>query len=105
MLYFGEEEVLPGVTLKTYYCEDTQRIVHEYIQDVEPVIDFNTAKQNDFTSFKDMGFSGCMANIPAIVDMQWRREGFNWIKEPVEETIKRLNDPDNKYLKTVTKRL
>ena len=106
MLFFGTEEIQPGLFINTYFCEDTQRIFHEYVQDVAPVVDFNLDMQKDNTSFKAMGDSFSFANIPAALIQKWiNEEGFNFYKAPMEDVLKKLNSSDYKNLRTIDKTL
>lgn len=100
MLFFGSEQIKPGVTLNTYFCEETNRIYHEYVQDVAPVIDLNQYMQSEFTTFNAIGDGFTYANIPDILIEKWRNEdGFDFYKEPVEEAVKRLRNDEYQYLR------
>ncbi len=77
-------------------------------QDVAPILDFNKACQND-SDFRD-GYtpSGDMkhvARIPVVVLEQWYKEAgrpTGGVYGPAMNEVirKKLNDPDNRFLRT-----
>ncbi len=74
-----------------------------YSQDVEPVLDFNKAKQlagrDYYASDPDMWK---VASIPVTVHYEWiRRYGTDPLAQGNEKLLERLlNDPEWRYLKT-----
>ncbi len=102
-----------GKRLLDYDAERGLRIDYEalegggfalhYSQDVEPVLDFNKAKQKAgreyYASDPDMWK---VASIPVTVQYEWmRRYGADPLAQGNEKLLERLlNDPEWRYLKT-----
>lgn len=93
-----------------YFSHDTseERFVLHYRQDVEPVIEYNKARQNDGTG----GWSPTrelrhVARIPLGVLQQWiEKYGVDPTARGQEDLLRRLlNDPENKYLRVGTGRI
>lgn len=75
----------------------------EYVQDVEPLLDENKAKQSAGREYyardKDMWK---VASVPVTVQYEWiRRYGVDPLKPENEKLLARLlNDPEWRYLRT-----
>ena len=76
------------------------------IQDVEPILNENKKRQNNgtdgHTTSRDLKH---VASIPIVVAEQWMKaDGVNWrsLTGPEREKYirKKLNDPDNSFLRT-----
>ncbi len=101
------KEVSQGIITKFELVSGTALNVIR-TQDVQPIIDLNKADQNDrdfnngYTPSRDMQH---VARIPLVVLEQWAKEaGIPKAKiygKAMNEIIrKKLNDPDNLFLRT-----
>ena len=77
------------------------KLVHKRTQDVEPILDHNKRLTTHNDGYSPDRSLRRAASIPAAVVEQWMREGVN-IFDPNcrDEVRRRLNDPDNRYLRT-----
>jgi hypothetical protein len=74
-------------------------------QDIEPIIEANKAAQNNsdfnngYTPSRDLKH---VASIPRVILNKWAKEsGLNVFSREFGEYLKKkLNDPDNKFLRT-----
>lgn len=94
--------------LQTWYSIDsdgTEQI--EYVGDAEPVLEFNKALQNNNEATKNGIKQGFWhyASIPAGLQMKWLvEEGIDvYNKDHMPRVLKKLQDPEFRYLKTTTK--
>ncbi|HIC59844.1 MAG TPA: hypothetical protein EYO71_07195 [Rhodospirillales bacterium] len=76
------------------------------MQDVEPILNQNKIRQNDgsdgYTPSRDLKQ---IASIPLVVAEQWMKaDEVNWLSltglEREKYIQKKLNDPDNSFLRT-----
>jgi len=89
-----------------FHSGNDDKFTIERVQDVEPILSNNKARQNDGTD----GYSKSrdlkqIASIPLVVAEQWIKEdGVNWLQLTGQEREKyirrKLADPDNFYLRT-----
>lgn len=94
-----------GVASTFHYDEMTDTAHIRRTQDVEPILDNNKRLQtfNDgYTPSRDMKR---IASIPLVICERWIKEdGVNWLalpkKEKGEYLRRKLNDPDNRHLRT-----
>jgi len=100
--------VNPGlVTTKIKILSETAFDV-ERVQDVQPIIEANKRDQADkafLNGYSESGDLKHVARIPLIILEQWAKEaGINrkaiFGPEMSEIIRKKLNDPDNKFLRT-----
>lgn len=87
-----------GVTEYFHYDESTDTFQIEAVQDVEPIVDANKRKFNEFTSGRDKWADmELVAHIPNVILEGLMREG----KLRDQAYMKRwLNDPDNRFFRT-----
>jgi len=95
----------PLTKVKTYhYYDEVNDLTHiESVQDITPIIELNKKLHN--TDFQRKGIKDCWmhgAHIPAIIQEKWLREfGIDILnKDHMPAVLKKLNDPDWKYLKS-----
>ena len=91
--------------------ESAGQFTIERVQDVEPILDNNKRLLNDGTN----GYSKTkdlkrVASIPLVVIEQWmKKDGVNFLSlsgpERQKYLRKKLNDPDNRWLRTSDGRL
>ena len=95
------------VTTRAVVDEDGDRLTVVREQDVEAILDHNKALQNDgsngYGATRDMRK---VASIPLVVVEQWIKEdGVNLLHlsgpEKNAYLRKKLNDPDNRFFKTI----
>lgn len=98
-----------GITEYFHYdpLTDTTRI--ETVQDVEPFLDGNKARQNDEQYTRD-GIKNEMwhyARVPLVIQLRWLNEygSKDWPMRPGNEKLlfRLLNSPEWRYLKTTGK--
>ena len=87
--------------------ESAGQVTVERVQDVEPILDNNKRLLNDgsngYSKSKDLKR---VASIPLVVLEQWMKEdGVNFLAMPhgpdrEKYLRKKLNDPNNKWLRT-----
>lgn len=86
--------------------EDKLHIAHT--QDVSPILESNRQAYNDSTKSDPWGDFNRVASIPAVVVMEWMKEGIN-VMAPNYQDKKRikakLNSPEYAYLRTRKGRL
>lgn len=89
--------------LRIDFIPDGDKFHLEYTQDVEPLLDYNKAKQSAgreyYAADKDMWK---VASVPIAVQYEWiRRFGVDPLKPENHKMLaKLLNDPEWRYLKT-----
>ena len=99
---------LSGVQTWFDYDDETDTAAIFSIQDVEPHLDANKVLAND-DDYSRKGIKKSFwhyAHIPAVVIEKWMREdGINVFNKDHEKAVMRkLNDPENRFLKTTVKR-
>lgn len=80
------------------------QVVVKRTQDVSGIIDHNKAMQASQVGGwrRTHGQKGrVIAEIPAIVAEMWLKQGFNVYTASQAELRKKLDDPDNAFLKTI----
>lgn len=100
----------PVTGIKTYhaYDHDQKQTTIFYEGDVEPALDFNKAIQNSYTSeYRRKRDMWHVAHIPAAVVLKWKTEDGIDVYNPdhLEDVMKKLDDPNWKYLRSITGRL
>ena len=95
----------PLTGLRTYHeydWKDKKTTISYEHNDVSPVLKWNSDRVDAGmvnTQKKDMMWHA--ATVPEITIIQWRLEGIDIFKEEHWPMVrKKLNDPDNKYLRT-----
>jgi hypothetical protein len=84
------------------------KVIFRTLQETQPVLDMNKEFRSNgrrgWTDSKDMRY---VASIPAGVILQWIQEGFSVFDEELDQArlARKLNDPDNFYLRTSEGRL
>lgn len=72
------------------------------VQDVEPVLEFNhRARQSTHTKKTHFRF---VARVPHVVEMIWEKEQPGILRD-INACLKKLDDPEWKYLRTTPNRL
>jgi hypothetical protein len=85
------------------YDEASDRTTIGYSQDVEPVLDVNKDEYNNYDKHLDRGNEmRHVARIPASVQLKWLLEDGIDIhnKDHMGAVLRKLNDPDWRYLRT-----
>lgn len=94
--------------IKTEMLHDEQddKMFIKRTQDVQPILDRNKELANDGTKgFSKSGDMRRVASIPLVVIEQWMKtDGINFLSlkgpERTAYLRRKLNDPDNRFLKT-----
>lgn len=89
-----------GILSEFYYDDTTDRAVIRTCQDVEPYLKANKAAFNDAPT--RWGEFAHVASIPVVVLEKWGNEdGINYLAPENSAALRaKLNDPDNKFLRT-----
>jgi|TARA_R110001606_G_C15307973_1_gene643325 hypothetical protein len=88
------------------YDEIDARMFIKRTQDVQPILDRNKELANDNTKgFSESGDLRYVASIPFVVIEQWiKTDGVNFLNlrgpERTAYLRRKLNDPDNRFLRT-----
>ncbi len=91
--------------------ESAGQVTVERVQDVEPILDNNKRLLNDGTNgYSESKDLKRVASIPLVVIEQWmKKDGVNFLSlsgpERQKYLRKKLNDPDNRWLRTSDGRL
>jgi len=79
------------------------KVVFRSQQEVQPVLDYAKELRNhsDGGWFADKDMKR-VASIPTVVQMAWMNEGFDVLADDLDQArlARKLNDPDNFYLRT-----
>jgi hypothetical protein len=81
--------------------EDKLHVAHT--QDISPIISNNIAQANEADKHAKWGDTARVATIPAVVVMEWMKEGINVMAptyEDQQKIKKKLNSPEYAYLRT-----
>jgi len=81
--------------------EDKLHIAHT--QDVKPILESNRRAFNASEKHDRWGDFNRVASIPAVVVMQWQKEGINVMApnyQDQQKIKKKLNSPEYAYLRT-----
>lgn len=104
-----EFDPISGIKEETWYDEMEDQLVIRREADVELDLNFNKASYNSFRhpEFKNQVFNH-VASIPNIVIEQWLKEDpplnlYNPAHK--DRLLKRLNEPEWRYLRTMPGRL
>jgi len=94
-----------GVVSTFHYDEDGETTTVSVGQDVEPILEANKAAQTINDGYNEDRTLKRIASIPLVVVQQWMKEdGVNFLALPKHEKQKylrrKLNDPDNRFLRT-----
>jgi hypothetical protein len=96
-------EVCPmtGVETRYFYDEQTDGIIVERWQDVEPILDLNKANKSERPDFKHTD-NWHAASIPGVVLEKWKNEdGLDFFNQNhLDGIAKRLNDSEFRDLRT-----
>ncbi len=98
---------LTGVATYHTYDHASKTTTIEEWQDVEPILEFNKRLAIESDTGKQIKNSWLhYATIPIGVQYKWlREEGLNiHAKGAIDRVLKKLRDPDWRYLKTTTGR-
>lgn len=90
-------DALMGVTEYFHASDDGDSFTIETVQDVEPLLDMNKADMNEVGNFDKWGDGKLVARIPMVIYDQWMREG---ITDDQAKLKAKLNDPDNRFMRT-----
>lgn len=91
---------IPGTVDAVMHVESDGVIHVEHVQDVEPILDYAHAMRNyRFDAMSPLGTVGHVAEVPAVVLMEWAREaGVGLFSNEMSAVMeKKLQDP--KYAK------
>lgn len=91
------QDPLLGITEIFHGSDDGNQFTIETIQDVEPLLDLNKAKLNEVSNSDKWGDGKLVASIPMVIYDQWLREG---IMDDQQKLKQKLNDPDNRFMRT-----
>lgn len=96
-----------GALLTTWqYDEPTNNIVVGRFQDVEPILEHNKRLATMDDGYSPSRNLRRVASIPMIVVEQWMQEGISIFNKNHRDAIrKKLNDPENLFLRTAPGRL
>lgn len=94
-----------GFIERYFHNPSEGKIIHQIQQDVETNLKQNRAEFDAVSTkgrlFNEVqGVGRKVASIPMAVIEQWRAEGFDIFKVSPEDLLRRLNDPQYKYLRT-----
>lgn len=81
--------------------EDKLHVAHT--QDISPIIANNIAQANEADKHTKWNDTARVATIPAVVVMEWMKEGINVMSptyEDKQKIKKKLNSPEYAYLRT-----
>lgn len=83
------------------YDEPQDALTVTRVQDVEPILEENKRLQNSGDGYSPGRQMRRVASIPHAVVEQWMREGVSiFDKNAMPEIRRRLNDPENLFLRT-----
>jgi hypothetical protein len=87
--------------------ENSNQVVVERTQDVEPILDYNKAMRNhELTGRHKSEVMNHVARIPLVVVEKWRNEGvIDWFNSTDAERRRVLNDPANAMFRTRASKL
>ncbi len=89
-----------------HFDEAEGTMTFETRQDVQALLDRNKALANDGDGYSPSREWRRAASIPNVVVEQWLREGVDLYNPDHAGAVKRrLNDPDNRFLRTAPGRL
>ncbi|MFZ9767192.1 MAG: hypothetical protein ACO3C4_01710 [Candidatus Limnocylindrus sp.] len=88
---------LTGITKYWHYDPDTDRAYIETVQDVQPLIDQNTALRNEVTRLDRWGDGKKVADIPLHIFWDLKTKG---ILDDQAALRRWLNDPSNVAFRT-----
>ena len=85
---------------------DEGKMIIRRVQDLEPVLDHHKRMATENDGYSPSRDIRRVASIPLVVVEQWMNEGVDIFDPNSREEIKRrLNDPDNQFLRTAPGRL
>lgn len=88
------------------YDEGEKRGIITRSQDVEPYLEANKALYTYNDGYSPSRELRRVASIPLVIVEQWMKEGINIFDKNHREAIRRkLNDPENLFLRTAPGRL
>ena len=89
-----------------HYDEMSDTATIRRVQDVEPVLDRNKALYTHNDGYSPSRDIRRVASIPLVVVEQWMKEGIDIFDPNCREAVKKkLNDPENLFLRTAPGRL
>lgn len=89
-----------GVLSEFHYDRSEERAIINTVQDVEPYLERN--KQEYHSAPSRFGDVAKVASIPEVIMEKWCNEdGINYMAHENRHLLrKKLNDPDNQFLRT-----
>jgi hypothetical protein len=94
----AEKIFIPGAVDAIMHVETDGEIHVEHVQDVEPILNYTHAARNHrFDAHSPEGFVAHVAEVPAVVLMEWAREAGVGIFSNEMSVImeQKLRDPAN----------
>ena len=96
--------------LKTQIKHDTKedKIHVGHTQDVSSILESNKRAFNESEKHDKYGDWNRVASVPAVVVMEWMKEGINLMAPTYQDKVKikkKLNSPEYAYLRTRKGRL
>lgn len=85
-----------------HHDQNEDKLIVAHSQDVTAALDANKRAKADADG-RRMGEMERVASIPAVVVMEWMKEGINVLapnREDLKRMKKKLNSPDYAYLRT-----
>tara|TARA_A200000159_G_scaffold5177_1_gene4786 strand:- start:1244 stop:1543 length:300 start_codon:yes stop_codon:yes gene_type:complete len=82
--------------------EQEDKLIVSHSQDVSPILESNKIAREQAEG-RRMGEMQRVASIPAVVAMEWMKEGINVMSpnaDDVKRLKKKLNSPEYAYLRT-----
>jgi hypothetical protein len=97
---------MSGVSTAIAVDRSEPRVIVTRTQDCTPILERNKALANDGDGYSPSREFRRVASVPNVVVEQWLNEGIN-IFDPDHwpEIRRRLNDPDNRFLRTAPGRV
>lgn len=99
-----DEVTRPGVRSRVWWDENEGTWHNEHVGDVEPNIEHaKRASNGDRMTPTGDGTFRQVAHIPPVIALQWLNDGIDVFSNDPEmrkKVIRRLNDPEWRYLRT-----
>jgi hypothetical protein len=91
------------------HIQDDGTIIEETVQFVDDILDLNKMDYNSVSDYRPYAGSDMklVARVPLAVALAWEKEGVGLIKGKIDEKKLRqkLNDSENRYLRTIPGKL
>ncbi len=87
--------------------ENSNQVVVERVQDIEPILDYNKAMRNhELVGSHKSEVMNHVARIPLLIVEKWKNEGvIDWFNSTDAERRRVLNDPANAMFRTRASKL